>query len=609
MPHSDVVTATNILSPKELPASNNAIEAIRAANEDNLIIVDLDETLFLRNSTEEYLDAIYPRPAGALLLLGLKALKPWRLLPSRMRHDDMSKDWCLVVAATLLFPWTLLVWRSRAKSLAKRFWNQHLVQAMNANPNAEVVVATLGFDVIVNPLLKHLPVVLSKTVGPRNVIACHFWRGAADRAKGKLAMVREQLGHAALERAIVITDSTRDQPLLDAVETPCLVVWPDAEWKPAMADVYMPLFYSEKVKNPNKSHFLKRVLMGHWAFLAISLSFLSPHPLLNAFSLLLLVISYWCVYEIGYQENDSVGEKYEKKPILSENYARYKSRIDLNTAAPWYWAAAIALPALMMIEIGKIDGSLSLAFETVLAQGPALLIFDMAVWIWFLIAVRLTFWMYNQFNEEARIWIYPLLQVQKLFGFTLLVGINTVGAALLMSLIIARWLHYAIYRCGGDRWRFPLNLSCLLLFLMMYVSLAAGSSSISEVLTLQSAVALAYCSLRSIKPIKELKNRVRLVGQAPLQVSEPQHTGSQPTGSLHKQRQTDQAPAAASHTSPNLAEVSSQAASQSCSQTAAQSRSTKLSFYQQPSRPQSAYSQSLAHSVTNSQSVSSQTGR
>ena len=513
MSEPTVVTATNTASHKQETSLLETLEAVRGANEDSLLIIDFDETLFLRNSTEEYLDSIYPRPAGAALLFALKALKPWRLLPARMRQDKISKDWCLVLAATLLFPWTLLLWRSRAKSLAKVFWNQPLVQAINANPKAEVVVATLGFDIIVNPLLKHLPVVLSKKASGSNVISCRFWRGAADRATGKLAMVRDAVGHSAVETAIAITDSDHDQPLLDAVRTPCLTVWPDADCRAAMADVYMPLLYSEKVKNPNKAHFLKRVLMGHWAFLVIALSFLSPHPLINALSLLLLVVSYWCVYEIGYQENDTVGERYEQKPVLSENYARYKSRLDLSTAAPWYWATAIALPALLFIEVAKVDGPIALALETVLAQGPALLIFDMAVWLWFLIAVRLTFWIYNQFNEEARIWIYPLLQVQKLFGFTLLLGINTVGAALLMSLIVSRWLHYAIYRCGGDRWRFPLNLSCLVLFLMTYISLAIGSRSIADVLTLQSVVAVVYCSLRSIKSVRDLSPRIGLVGQ------------------------------------------------------------------------------------------------
>lgn len=450
-------------------------------------------------------------------MMGVKALKPWRLLSAllgdeKFRDEKVSKDWCLVVAVTLLFPWTLLVWQRRAKALAKAYWNQPLVEAIQANSNAEVVVATLGFDWIVNPLLKHLPVALSRTVR-KNVIACRFWQGAQDRAIGKCALVEQALGAQAVAGAIALTDSTHDAPLLSSVKTPCLVVWPEAEYVPAMADVYLPLFYSEKVKNPNKGHFVKRVLFGHWAFLAIALSFLSPHPILNAACLLALVMSYWCVYEIGYQENDVIGEKYEKKPILSETYTRYKTRLNLNTPAPWYWATGMALPALLLLEMAKHSSPLAVAFTEVVQQAPQLLTFDLSIWLAFLVAVRLTFWLYNQFNEEARIWIYPFLQVQKLFGFTLLLGINSVGAGLLLSLTIGRWLHYAIYRCGGDRWRFPLNISCLLLFVMLLFVVAEVSETPAELLTWQTAIALGYCTIRAAKPAMALKQRISLVGR------------------------------------------------------------------------------------------------
>ena len=226
-----------------------------------------------------------------------------------------------------------------------------------------------------------------------------------------------------------------------------------------------------------------------------------------------LVVSYWCIYEIGYQENDLIGEKYEKKPILSENYLRYKKRLNLSSPSPWYWAMAIALPALLMIEVAKLPVPLSVAFTQVSQRAPQLLMYDMALWLAFLVAVRLAFWIYNQFNTEARIWIYPFLQVQKLFGFTLLVGINPVGTILLLSLCISRWLHYAIYRCGGDRWRFPLNFSCLLFFLMMFFGQMISSETPAEMISLQAAVALGYCTIRSIKPIKELKLRINLVGR------------------------------------------------------------------------------------------------
>ena len=141
---------------KAIESPAQAVEAVQSANEE-FIILDLDETLFLRNSTEAYLDAIYPRSLGFFYLLIMKILRPWRWLPAHLREPKLSKDWCFVTVATLLFPWTILVWRWKAKRLAQSYWNQDLVEAIARNPNAKVVVATLGFSWIVNPLLKHLP--------------------------------------------------------------------------------------------------------------------------------------------------------------------------------------------------------------------------------------------------------------------------------------------------------------------------------------------------------------------------------------------------------------------------------------------------------------------
>ncbi|MGB3300023.1 MAG: hypothetical protein WBA76_17295 [Phormidesmis sp.] len=463
----DALTGDRTASPKISIKPNSktietiaeTIEAVQSATEESLIIVDFDETLFLRNSTEEYLNSIYPRFLGALFLRGLKALKPWRYLPSQFRSESISRDWLLVLLATLVFPWTLLLWRWRAKTLAKAHWNWPLVRSLGQSPSPQIVVATLGFAPIVNPLLKHLPRALNqprlqqadqqsnlKGDSKPRVIACRFWQGAQDRAKGKYAMLGAALGGAVVARAIAITDSSQDAPLLAHVKTPCWVVWPEAQYMPAMADVYLPLFYAEKVKHPNKAHFLRFVLLWHWLFLTMALSLLSPHPGVNAASLLLLVLSYWCIYEIGYWENDLIAEARGQTSVLSERYLRYKTRLKLSQSAPefapWCWAIALALPALLLLEVSKRSMPLALAFADVMGQWAQLLLSDSAVWLAFLGVVRLAFWLYNQFDGEARVWIYPLLQAQKLFGFTLLLGINSVGAALMMALIVYRWLQY-----------------------------------------------------------------------------------------------------------------------------------------------------------------------
>lgn len=267
----------------------------------------------------------------------------------------------------------ILVWQYRVKRLAKTYWNQSLIKAVSQDPNAQIVIATLGFRWIVTPLLRHFPVTLTQQTKP-NIVACGFWRGAADRAKGKLKLVAEAIGESAIALAIVITDSEQDAALLAAAQTPCLVTWPDAEYVPAMSDLYVPLLYAQKIKNPHKSHILKRVIASHWSILVIAISFLSPPPFLNVVGLLMLNLSCWSIYEIGYWENDVIGEKYEAKPKLSENYARHKGQLKLHTALPWYRAIGIAIPALILVEASKQPSAAGGTIATALQMWPTLIV-------------------------------------------------------------------------------------------------------------------------------------------------------------------------------------------------------------------------------------------
>lgn len=282
-----------------------------------------------------------------------------------------------------------------------------------------------------------------------------------------------------------------------------------------MTHLYLPLLYSERVKHPGQHHFLKRIVSGHWLFSVIVWSLPSPHPVLNAISLLLLVLSYWCVYEVGYQENDTVGEKYEKNPNLSANYEQYKSQINLHTPWPWVWAIALAVPGCTLFTLSELDGSVTLTAGKLGGATTASLCTSVAqcglVWVLYLIAIRTTFWVYNQFSEETRIWIYPFLQIQRRFAFALLAPMSLVGVILMMSFVISRWIQYTIYRCGGDRKSFPVNVSCLLLFVLLFAAIALSLEDSTQLINQQALVALVYCACRSVRKISQLGATVSLV--------------------------------------------------------------------------------------------------
>jgi len=231
-----------------LKSTEETLAAVKSAREGTLLVVDLDETLCLRNSSQAYLDCIYPRVLGFPFFLGVKAIKPWRLLPAPFNQNQVVRDWFLMVTATILFPWTPLIWRSRARTMALTYCNMPLAQAIDESA-ASFVIATRGFSWIVNPLIRSLPM-SSVESNAYDVVACRFWLGVVDRAKSKLEMVRDKFGSDAVASSTVVTDSAVDRQLLEASAIPCLVEWPGAAFVPAMANF---LSFARRQKQSKKA--------------------------------------------------------------------------------------------------------------------------------------------------------------------------------------------------------------------------------------------------------------------------------------------------------------------------------------------------------------------
>jgi phosphoserine phosphatase len=467
-------------------------EIIKTASENTPIIVDFDETLLLRNSTAEYLNSLQPRLIGALLLKILNYLQPWNWLPPKIRGKT-SRDWLLVVVSTLLLPWTLLLWQDKAKKLAKNHSNAELIAALNQNPHTSVVVGTLGFKFIVSPIIKHLPINYSQ------LIACRFWRGAVDRNQGKLQMVTEVLGVEAVERSIVITDSLDDAPLLAKAAKPCYVVWSQAVYTIPMNDIYLPFFYLEKIKRPGQKYLLRVILGEDLLIMLFSLSWLSPHPIIHALSILFLLVSFWCIYEIGYWENDLVAEKYEEKPVLSEAYQSYKQII--NFWQPYFWSLSFAVIGIILLVTSQnniISNNQFFFFSSITVNKQLLvkIFLTLIKWLGFLLAMRFCFWIYNYVNKRTRIWLYLPLQMCRYFGYVLITPINIVSAILLGSHVLKRYLPYAFYRYAGgnsSNWpKLPSRLLSLLIFVLILFTLTLGSKDISLLLNGQTLTILLW---------------------------------------------------------------------------------------------------------------------
>ncbi len=152
-------------------APHAALEAVRAY--EGPLLVDLDETLYLRNSTEDYIDCARPGLLASLLLRVLDVLKPWRLTGGINTRDTWR-----VCAISIFFPWTAWRWRAKAPVFADRYLNQELKGALDARPQPPIVV-TAGFRSIVAPLLAAMGFADSALIAARMY-------SFADRRNGKL---------------------------------------------------------------------------------------------------------------------------------------------------------------------------------------------------------------------------------------------------------------------------------------------------------------------------------------------------------------------------------------------------------------------------------------
>ncbi|MDJ0798450.1 MAG: haloacid dehalogenase-like hydrolase [Calothrix sp. MO_167.B12] len=504
---TEVNNVNNIVAKKQIH-SDEVVHLIQTAQKNTPILIDFDETIFLRNSTEEYLNSLRPRILGAILLSILSFLKPWNWLPSPIKGES-SRDWLRVVVATIFFPWTLILWQWQAKQLALAYGNTTLIQAINQNYQANVIIATLGFDFIVRPIAKHLPI----DVNDIDIIGCRFWKGVIDRFQGKLAMVTNKLGDEIVKHSIVITDSIQDLPLLSFVSKPCLIVWSEAKTVHAMDDVYIPFFYIERVKR-KPGYFLKEILGNDLFCLILASSWLSSHPISHAISLTFLMLSFWCIYEVGYMENDLVSEKFEKKPVLSENYQRYKKRI--NLWQPWIWSAVFAIPGIILLESsqGMINDVLNTSLNTFQLQRIAI---DSICWLALLIFVRLTYWIYNHLDKKTRVWIYPILQVCRYFGFLVLTATNVIGTMILVAQVISRWIIYMIYRYAQGNWsnsyKNIIQLLLCLIFGLLITAVTIGTHDTSILYSLQVCIIFIYCICRGRRLPLEIIRTARPIWQ------------------------------------------------------------------------------------------------
>ena len=467
------------------PYESSPAAALRAIGEHrDALLLDLDETLYLRNSSEDFIDSARPAVLARVLLRLLDVLKPWRAT-----RGPPTRDVWRVAAIMTFFPWTFWVWKRRARALAKRFSNDTLIAAVRRSA-ARPCIVTVGFRPIVRPLLEAMGLARAELVAAR-------WFAFEDRIRGKMDLAIRALGPTTVERSLVVTDSKDDLPLLRRCARPHRVTWPGARFIPAHVGVYLPGDYLTKIKRPGTRYVFRSILQEDFAFWVLSSVALrleaAPHTPWKTLGdgtvfiagLSLLLLSFWAIYERGYVDNDRIAARYERVPALSKEY--WTTTVPTSSRAAWCWAVSAGVAGASLL------GS---------HAAPWL---DSAKWLAVLAATHAIFWFYNRIDKSTRVWLYGGLQFARSAAFVVLVPISTVGAMALASHILSRWVPYFTYRFESKKsWpQVPSN-TTRLLFLSILSGLVMITSGAGSVINATGLAVWALCTYRAIPELKTI---------------------------------------------------------------------------------------------------------
>lgn len=460
------MSAADVITPHDV-SPEAAIGAIR--NHVGPVLLDLDETLYLRNSTEDFIDSARPPLAALLLMRMLDVIKPWR-----WTGGEATRDVWRVRLISVCFPRTRYHWKNRVAELAKSFTNRRLLAALET-PGTTPIITTVGFQPIVAPLVAALGLPQARIVAAR-------LSTFDDRRDGKLHLAVGALGDDTVRRALVLTDSAQDLTLLNACARPLRTVWPEARYRRALSDVYLPGQYLTHVKRPGARYIVRGILQEDFAFWVLSSVALAALPVLHVLGLLFLLVSFWAVYERGYVDNDLIAARFEACPKLSAAFL--ESPVATPRWQPWIWAFACGAIAVVLLR----------------RPAPPVLA-DFAVWTAVLLATHGWFTLYNRFDKGTRVWMFAGLQFARSAAFVALVPIGPIGAVALGAHVLAKWVPYCVYRLSGKEWPdAPFHLIRLLFFAVLAL-LLAFSQGLSPLL---SGTALALLTWNLFRARQEL---------------------------------------------------------------------------------------------------------
>ena len=351
------------------------------------------------------------------------------------------------------------------------------------------VILTAAFRPIVAPLLAAMG------FADAPLIAARLY-SFADRRNGKLRMAISVLGAETLGRCLFVTDSINDLEVLQSCARPLRTLWPQALLSPGAEPNLPSGEYISQIKRPGERYIVNGILQEDFGFWMLSSIGLAINPLTHLAGLLLLLLSFWAIYERGYVDNDLVASLYEHDAKLSATFGSVP--VATPAVQPWIWALLAGAAAVAILHPDRIG-----------------FVVHFACWVAVLILTYSCFLIYNRLDKMSRVWLYPLLQFARAAAFTVIVPIEPAGIAALGALVLSRWMPYKVYRLSSGGWpntrpELARLISFVLLSLMIVCSLG-----LSALLTWSALALLLWNVFKARRDIYAVFNSARRLDRFP----------------------------------------------------------------------------------------------
>ena len=468
-------------------SSTDPIEQHLAAEVEARIFVDFDYTLFWSNSTEAFLNSGRPGFVTALVLRILSVLAPWSLA-SKDQGSFLWRDGIRIWAIILIVPWTLLLFRRKAPALFERFQNPQLVGLIDKLDLKRVVIVTNGYVPFVRMILR------GSSLAGVQLVGSSLWQPTRVRRDGKLVTLSEVGLVPVREKDVVITDSIDDADLLAAVDHAYLVAPDGMENHSDLAGVYVPFFYSARVKR-SPEFVVKQMFLEEMPIILLATVFFQPFSVSLWIAAILFFVGFLAAYEIGYAENDRIGYLNETRPKLAEDYEKFKD-VELEPAA-WIWVVGLSIGGVWMLgkdTSGTVLSRLGIDLGGGAWAEQATLV---ALWIAIILAGRVLFFLYNHMPMVWRVFGYILLHFGKYFSLVVIFPSQPAGYALLCAQIVRTWSLYAIRRSGGDMELVASQSIRLAYFILFLIAFELATPDVSALRDWHTWLIMLFCIVRA----------------------------------------------------------------------------------------------------------------